>query len=323
MNIKKTFAYRGVWMGIAMLWVMLFHSSMELVKGISTIKSIGYGGVDIFIFASGVGNYYSYLKNEKPLSFLNRKIKRLAPTYIPFIIFWCIYNVVQGKLEYIYIPGNILGIQGFSASGISFNWYLTGIAICYLLTPYLATKIHENSFLKNIILVLVLIIISISFWGDSKFIVSVTRLPIYVVGMIFAKNENVWIRKIIVPIVGMFILGAVFLGVSFKYASGQLWKYGLYWYPFLFITPFVCVAISEISFILDKNGIKWPIKLGEFIGSISFEIYLIHLFAFNLIKSKMELNNIEWILAGVVVCICSFAYSKLIKIFTTDGRIKR
>ena len=134
MTIKSVIRYRYVWMGIAMLWVIFFHmNTMFHSTVVRMIKNTGYGGVDIFLFASGIGNYYSYLRDEKPLDFLRRRISRLAPVYIPFIIIWCIYYLSIGKL-YIYdIPGNVLGIQGFSISGRSFNWYLNILIICYLL----------------------------------------------------------------------------------------------------------------------------------------------------------------------------------------------
>ena len=160
MNIKKMMSYRAVWMGVAILWIMFFHSGLKLEGPLIGIKVIGYGGVDIFILASGLGNYYSYLRDEKPLNFLKRKLFRLAPIYIPFICVWCALKVVSGKLSLLYVPGNILGIQGFSSEGESFNWYLTCIMICYLLTPYLASFVRKSSFKKNILLVLVLIIIS-------------------------------------------------------------------------------------------------------------------------------------------------------------------
>ncbi len=88
-------AYRSTWMGIAMLWIMIYHTNIVFPSVFKFFKMVGYGGVDIFIFASGIGNYYSYLKDKSPLDFLKRRIIRLAPAYLPVIIVWCIYYILK------------------------------------------------------------------------------------------------------------------------------------------------------------------------------------------------------------------------------------
>lgn len=44
-------------MGIAMLWVMLFHAyQLNLGDPVwNAVKSVGFGGVDIFLMLSGLG----------------------------------------------------------------------------------------------------------------------------------------------------------------------------------------------------------------------------------------------------------------------------
>lgn len=99
MTVKKMIKYREIWMGIAMLWIMLFHSGFVFSnKIVKMAQAIGYGGVDVFLFASGIGNYFSYTKDECPLLFLKRRILRLAPVYIPFIIVWNILNIIERRL---------------------------------------------------------------------------------------------------------------------------------------------------------------------------------------------------------------------------------
>lgn len=57
--------YRTELMGIAILWVMFFHLSIDINNRIlNLIKTIGYGGVDIFLMISGLGLYYAYKKNN-------------------------------------------------------------------------------------------------------------------------------------------------------------------------------------------------------------------------------------------------------------------
>ncbi len=296
--------YRGVWMGFAMLWIIFFHTGVTCPLGIVTsIKKIGYGGVDIFLFASGIGNYYSYNKDNEPLEFFKRRISRLAPVYIPFIIIWCIYNVAAKKLSPLYIIGNLLGSQYFSNVGTVINWYICVLLVCYLLTPYIATAIKKGSFSKNILLVVLFLLLSTAFWKDENFCIAATRLPIYVIGMIFAKYDDVKIGKKHIIVGGaMFIAGLASLFLCNIYFYDYIKDYGVCWYLFILITPFLCYLISCVASLTEKNKItNFGNSILKTAGKYSFEIYLVHIFLFNFLKDNWDsfklpfpLNNYVW-----------------------------
>ena len=74
MTLRDTFKYRSIWMGFAILWVVFYHINIPINNTpIFFLKTFGYGGVDIFIFASGIGCYYSYLRDRSPLDFIKRR----------------------------------------------------------------------------------------------------------------------------------------------------------------------------------------------------------------------------------------------------------
>lgn len=64
--------YRSELMGFSILWVVWFHSALYLNKFpigfmahlFEFLKSIGYGGVDIFLLVSGLGIYNSLKKHN-------------------------------------------------------------------------------------------------------------------------------------------------------------------------------------------------------------------------------------------------------------------
>ena len=71
-KLKSISAYRTPIMGFSILWVMLYHIGLEYDYPnfvISKMMSLGYGGVDFFIFLSGFGLYYSYLKDNRIKNF--------------------------------------------------------------------------------------------------------------------------------------------------------------------------------------------------------------------------------------------------------------
>lgn len=291
-----------------MLFVVLFHFNYPTTSRIlSYCNTFGYGGVDIFIFASGIGNYHSYLKDASPLSFLSRKIKRLAPTYIPFIIVWIPTMLILGKLDSNSIIGNLFGIQGLSSSGHEFNWFITCILICYILTPYFASFVYKHSLSASLLLVMVLIVLSSVFWNDNQQIISVCRLPLYVIGMCFAKYENYklnWVHYVISLLLST--LGFSTLIYSLKHVPNLLWSHGLHWYPFIVIAPTLCIILSKL---LDAlNSVKCPVPETVFniVGKHSFEIFLSHIAIFGAVRAaSAQLTIISeralWIIGVIVV----------------------
>lgn len=336
MNIKKMISYRSIWMGFAMLLVMLFHSRMFFsLAPLNAIKETGYGGVDIFIFAAGIGNYFSYLKDEAPLDFIKRRICRLAPSYIPFILIWCSYCVYKDRFGPRYIIGHVFGVQEFAKKGGSFNWYLGAIVICYILTPYLASFIKKSTFKKNIIFLIILLLLTTGFWKDTKFIVSIARLPIFTIGMIFAKYSDAEIKfkHVAIELIS-FIVGIILLYLSFTRMPDYLWSHGLYWYPFILIVPFLCYILSVFGALAEKNKPLTFIANGfKKIGETSFEIFLIHIFFFERIKDFLDDNNIMstnllWLGIIIAAVIIALIYKWIItKLFSLiqchDTRVKR
>ena len=81
-DFKKILSYRSVWMALAALWVVYHHISLTPpCEFLQVLKSCGAGGVDIFVFASGLGCYHSLKKNPDTLIFIKKRlIKIVLPT---------------------------------------------------------------------------------------------------------------------------------------------------------------------------------------------------------------------------------------------------
>lgn len=320
MDFKKVISYRVIWMAIAILWIVYYHSYIETAnKVLYILKNVGYIGVDIFIFASGIGNYYSYLRDKNPLEFIKRKIKRLAFPYVPIILIWCIYNIVFYQTNPIYILGNIFGIQGLSSAGTYLNWFITCIVVLYLVTPYLASFVSKNNNKNIIILLVVLILISTAFYGDDKMIIIFTRFPIYVIGMWFAKNDQTVITKKVIFIgLALVVVGTLLL-VFFKlYYSEYMWSYGLHWYPLILVVPFMCCLISFVSNLMDRNKVgKRILQILKIIGNCTFEIFLVQITLFEYCckyfsLNNLEMNNIVWIVIIIATIMLSIIYKRII-----------
>ena len=87
-------------MALAILLILLYHNKGALPEGfLKQAAGFCYVGVDIFFFASGVGCFFSYLRDRDPVSFLRRRAGRILPAYLPFILVWIVLQAVGGGLR--------------------------------------------------------------------------------------------------------------------------------------------------------------------------------------------------------------------------------
>ena len=83
--------YKSQLMGIAILIVVYghffyYHSGLKDYTQLNITMWYTVGSVDIFMFLSGFGIYHSLSKNDNPLRVLQRRMSRLLPAYLPFIV---------------------------------------------------------------------------------------------------------------------------------------------------------------------------------------------------------------------------------------------
>lgn len=74
-ELKKILNYRTFIMGIACLFIMVFHMDLPLINGMFIKKHL-FIGVDIFLFLSGIGIAHSLNRTENIKHFYKRRIKK-------------------------------------------------------------------------------------------------------------------------------------------------------------------------------------------------------------------------------------------------------
>ena len=293
MTLKEVIKYRKIWMGFAILWVIFFHFGYKPPDPLAALQSSGYSGVDIFFFASGIGCYLSYSRDKNAAAFIKRRFIRIMPTYFVFIVIWCTYKVITDGMDFTTVLGNIFCVQDLTGKGGSFNWYFGAMWIFYLLTPYfvaVADKIKKPA--GCVLFCLLLVLFSVPFWNVKALIIIVTRLPVYFLGMYLAKRSQVSDDKIslkfmLIATVLSIISMAAFIVCYFK-LHDELWNYGLWWYPFIITAPTICLYLSFISKQLEKKSVGQKIlKAFSFIGSYTFELFLVHMFVFKEVSSMI------------------------------------
>ena len=107
-------------MAAGILMIVFYHS--QVAGGyfiLRALKGSGYGGVDIFIFASGIGCYASYTKDRDMGRFLKKRAFRILPTYWMILIVWMLVKTLLcgEKLYVSQIVGNIFCVQTLTGNG--------------------------------------------------------------------------------------------------------------------------------------------------------------------------------------------------------------
>ena len=307
--------YRSELMGLAILWVVWFHSDVRfhffhigfINKLLSFFKDIGYGGVDVFLLLSGMGIYNSLEKNDIS-QFMKNRIKRIVPVWwvsLIISVFLCrfFFHVYISKVE-------ILGFATFTGFWIDMsnqgNWYVYAIVLFYLISPvfYSSIKSSQNKAMTTFFLIIIALLVSVSFFGLFKLIVF-TRIPIFLIGMFVSsslKNASITKRHWGLLLLS-FSLSLFVLFAFYRYWSDYLWHYGLWWYPFIIIAPTLSLLVSKALDIL--HTLICPLLcILSILGKSSLEILLVSDFLFAN-YSKMGISIICADITSIVIVLIS------------------
>ena len=97
--------YRGVLMGIATIMILIIHSyecNVNYPDVLNGMLKKTYIGVDIFLFVSGLGIWYSLSKNDGFLEFYKRRILKILPVFLPIFALFSLWKFWGGSIvEYL------------------------------------------------------------------------------------------------------------------------------------------------------------------------------------------------------------------------------
>lgn len=274
-KLNRLSAKRSIIMGIAMLWIVFFHSSISTdnMPILHYLKQMGDIGVDIFLFVSGIGIYYSLQKHESIKSYLISRLSRILPAFLLINTFWfIIHDLIVYKTGLINFVKNITTLS-FWLDGNLTTWYLSSILVLQLVAPLLI-KLLNRWESRVCILICIFVLCIVFFIRFTQFnevighlLIWICRIPIYVVGLWCGKYvQNNKSLRLPVPVLAVIAAGCVIitlgtLGFLPIYIPFVI-KYIAYW-------PLSIILTVLFTFIPNMRVLTW-------IGMHSLEIYLIH-----------------------------------------------
>ena len=84
--------YRGELMGAAMLFIILFHVPLARSNEFFGLRRCGNVGVDMFLFLSGIGLWFSWVKNQDVWKFYKRRLLRIYRTNL--LVYPCHHDAI-------------------------------------------------------------------------------------------------------------------------------------------------------------------------------------------------------------------------------------
>ena len=270
---------RSILMGISTIMIVFFHCfSLKfyqfipnefIAKLFSFIRLNSNIGVDIFLFLSAVGLYFSLSKDYNIKSFYKKRIVRIIPAFlIVAIIYYIFLNV--GILS---LLSNTTLIS-FYLNGVRDFWFFALIIPLYLVYPFLYKNINKYG-IKSLLIELLIVIgltflIMYAFPSVYKNIeIALTRIPVFLIGVYFGKCIN---NK--QEINSLYIVLSLILFLIFNYL---LFNFKIS--PYIFVRYIDCIlAISiifMISYLYSNKKCKFLDKSLLFMGTYSLEVYLI------------------------------------------------
>lgn len=277
-NLTK---YRSVWMALAALWIIYYHIKLPTFGSafLQNAKNYGYGGVDIFVFASGLGCYHSLTKRYDPPAFFKKRVLRILPSYYAVLIPWVIFQQLRSGVSARAVVANFLCVDFLARSTFQTMWYMNAVWVYYLAALFLVPACRGASRLKKVFLLLLSFAFAVPFLMETR-IVLFSRLPIFLLGILFAEygtsHEGISPRAAVAAVAAS-VAGWVLLIKVYAFIGNAdlMWGTGWFWWPFILITPGLCLVISLLCTIVDRFAPQVNRALAK-LGGCTLELYAVH-----------------------------------------------
>lgn len=278
-NISR---YRGELMGMAMLFVILFHVGLPRWDPFFGLRRVGNIGVDIFLFLSGVGLWFAWMKDNDWKRFFLRRYIRIYPAWL---IIACLYyiprfNAGGGLAAWIDLIGDIAINWDFWQRDELTFWYIPAIMMLYLFAPAYMELIRRHPVYRWTPVAMIMWCILVHWVTPIQQAVGHleifwSRVPIFFIGINMGEMVR---RKHAIDGAGIWMVGIIFtmgLAASIFLEQVRHGEFPLFIERMLYI-PLTVTAIMLLNRVLRRTP-RWFNRSLSAVGALSLECYLVHL----------------------------------------------
>lgn len=297
--------------GLLALLIIFHHISQKITTGenFSNFEYMGRYIVALFFFLSGYGLYFQYRNNATYME--NFLKKRLVRIFIPFFVFIVIYVIYRATL------GEVVNVDFFLSfwkdhSNIIYNgWFINSIIVLYVI--FYVSFVNKDSKISEYKLVFLTLVYI--FWkayqdhGDWEYV----SIMAFLLGVFWMKNR-VSIDKLLEKNYFIFLVSFSILMYVFHYYEDIMKNIGITnKYVYYGIVGNLCTMVFIVYFILLSNKLNFSNKYLDFLGDISFEIYMIHGLVMHYLGKFFVSSGVNDVLYTIVVLFVSIVFAYYIK----------
>ena len=276
--------YRSELMGWSIVWIMMLHFTFTQISPLGFIAQYGFAGVEIFMFVSGLGLWFSLDKDSRLLPFYRKRLFRIFPTYFAIGIFTSLFVFHDGPATYLLRYTTI----GFWINGPYFEWYIPSIIFLYLLAPLFKQFVTARRLPLVLLFCLAILVISYCLVEkghliDNDHYFLLYRIPAFLFGMVCAY----WLKHGISP--------ATFLVITLLAVPFFIWLYPQHHavYRYKYLSVFFLMPAFILCFCTISKLAPFTRPLIGRMGAASLEIYLIQqTFFFAIINGRLSVPEI-------------------------------
>ena len=288
--------YRGELMGAAMLFIILFHVYLPRTDMFFGLRRMGNVGVDIFFFLSGLGLWYSWTKLVSNLpspsggaggrlllpSFYKRRYLRVYPAWLVMACLFYIPDFINHgghSVSLVDLFGDILINWDFWLHDELTFWYIPATMMLYMVAPFYMMLILRQPVYRWLPVAMIMWCVMVQ-WvlpiHDAVGHIEIfwSRVPIFFIGINMGEAVK---RKDTLPAAAFWLLLLFFLlsfGSSVYLEQVRHGRFPLFVERMLYI-PLTITGILLLNMLLAHLP-GWVNYCLRFVGTISLEIYLIH-----------------------------------------------
>jgi peptidoglycan/LPS O-acetylase OafA/YrhL len=241
-------------------------------------RYIGSIGVEIFIFLSGMGLWYSFSKNSSLKDFYSKRLKRIAAPYIIVaLLYWSIKDIYFRHAPSLFVKD--ITFVTFFTRGTTAIWFIGFITLMYIIFPLLYKIIYSGKHKGVRVFVLIALCAALTetifykmpdFYSNIE--IALTRVPVFIAGIaaapVIKRAEKIRYKDAFAYI---FLAAAVDYSAIYLLPSSNslFYRYadGAYSIALMMVFIMIWRVIGRVH-IIDS-----AFRLA---GKYSLEIYLLH-----------------------------------------------
>lgn len=290
-ELKDISKFRAEHMGLAMIFIVLFHVGLPRSDAFFGLRRMGNIGVDIFMFLSGIGLWFSWMKEQNsPTGFVRRwaafywrRLKRVYPVWILIAALYYVPRFLKHEThtmeQWTDLFGDILINWGFWQHDELTFWYVPAIMMLYVFAPPYMEMIRRWPVYRWMVVLPLMWCVIMQYvtpvhQAVGHIEIFWSRVPIFFLGINIA--DSVRTRQSIPgnAIWMILLLFAVSLSACIWLEQMRHGRFPLFLERMLYI-PLTITSLLLLTRMLEYTP-RWFNAAMVWVGGISLEIYLIH-----------------------------------------------